>query len=253
LQKTAKKKKSPTHTPPRPHPASDTSAARACASLRVPRAPAWCPGASLPPLREAKRVVLVRHGQSTWNARGRIQGSSDISVLTPKGESQAETSRLMLLSDSFDACFTNPLAGSRRTAEIICKGRGDDRFPDSDLREIDLYSFQDLVQNSFGFCSRATRAGFLFYASPPPPPPPTRRGTGGGPPSVCINRLNQFGLGEMGYAPLNMLETIQTQKTAGLLLYLKVSSILCSPQIAAVDTATVICEMTIMSKRLQIH
>jgi probable phosphoglycerate mutase len=47
-----------------------------------------------------KRVVLVWHGQSTWNAEGRIQGSSDISVLTPKGEYQAETSRQMLLSDS---------------------------------------------------------------------------------------------------------------------------------------------------------
>lgn len=60
----------------------------------------------LPPVTAAKRVVLVRHGQSTWNAEGRIQGSSDYSVLTLKGESQAETSRLMLLDDSFDVCFS---------------------------------------------------------------------------------------------------------------------------------------------------
>lgn len=66
------------------------------------------PGAAemLRGLREAKRVVLVRHGQSTWNEEGRIQGSSDFSILTSKGESQAETSRQMLLSDSFDVCFT---------------------------------------------------------------------------------------------------------------------------------------------------
>ena len=37
----------------------------------------------------AVRFVLVRHGQSTWNAEGRIQGSSDISVLTEKGKRQA--------------------------------------------------------------------------------------------------------------------------------------------------------------------
>jgi probable phosphoglycerate mutase len=97
---------------------------------------------ALPPLLEAKRVVLVRHGQSTWNAEGRIQGSSDLSVLTPKGESQAETSRLMLLSDTFDACFISPLARSRRTAEIIWDSRDKDLIPDYDLREIDLYSFQ---------------------------------------------------------------------------------------------------------------
>lgn len=61
---------------------------------------------NLPPIRASKRVVLVRHGQSTWNAEGRIQGSSDFSVLTQKGEAQAETSRQMLLDDSFDLCFS---------------------------------------------------------------------------------------------------------------------------------------------------
>ena len=42
------------------------------------------------------QVTLVRHGQSTWNKEGRIQGSSDLSVLTQKGESQAEITREML-------------------------------------------------------------------------------------------------------------------------------------------------------------
>lgn len=61
---------------------------------------------SLPGIRAAKRVVLVRHGQSTWNEEGRIQGSSDFSILTKKGEAQAETSRQMLIDDSFDVCFS---------------------------------------------------------------------------------------------------------------------------------------------------
>ncbi|KAJ3703555.1 hypothetical protein LUZ61_007260 [Rhynchospora tenuis] len=98
-------------------------------------------------LRVAKRVVLVRHGQSTWNEEGRIQGSSDFSVLTSKGESQAETSRQMLLSDSFDVCFTSPLIRSKRTAEIIWGSRPKEMLPDSDLREIDLYSFQGLLKH----------------------------------------------------------------------------------------------------------
>lgn len=61
---------------------------------------------SFPKIQVAKRVVLVRHGQSTWNEEGRIQGSSDFSVLTKKGEAQAETSRQMLIDDSFDVCFS---------------------------------------------------------------------------------------------------------------------------------------------------
>jgi hypothetical protein len=47
----------------------------------------------LPALTTLTRVVLVRHGQSTWNAAGRIQGSSDLSVLTVKGEAQAQATR----------------------------------------------------------------------------------------------------------------------------------------------------------------
>lgn len=41
------------------------------------------------------------------------------------------------------------------------------------------------------------------------------------------------------------LTHFQSQKTAELLLDLKVNSIICSPQVAAVDTATAICEVNI--------
>ncbi|TKY67106.1 2-carboxy-D-arabinitol-1-phosphatase protein [Spatholobus suberectus] len=102
---------------------------------------------AFPPIRAAKRVVLVRHGQSTWNAEGRIQGSSNFSVLTKKGESQAETSRQMLIDDHFDACFVSPLARSKKTAEIIWGPRQEPIIPDFDLREIDLYSFQGLLKH----------------------------------------------------------------------------------------------------------
>lgn len=105
------------------------------------------PAVDFPAIKSAKRVVLVRHGQSTWNAEGRIQGSSNFSVLTTKGESQAETSRQMLLDDSFDVCFTSPLARSKRTAEIIWGNRKEPMIPDFDLREIDLYSFQGLLKH----------------------------------------------------------------------------------------------------------
>ena len=47
------------------------------------------PPLPLPSVAASKRVVLVRHGQSTWNAEGRIQGSSDAAVLTEKGKRQA--------------------------------------------------------------------------------------------------------------------------------------------------------------------
>eukprot|EP00252_Welwitschia_mirabilis_P008931 TRINITY_DN211_c0_g1_i1.p1 TRINITY_DN211_c0_g1~~TRINITY_DN211_c0_g1_i1.p1 ORF type:complete len:309 (+),score=42.82 TRINITY_DN211_c0_g1_i1:67-927(+) len=102
---------------------------------------------ALPSIEEAKRVVLVRHGQSTWNEEGRIQGSSDFSVLTHKGVTEAETARQMLLDDTFNVCFHSPLARSKRTAEIIWDFRKGEMIPDNDLREIDLYSFQGLLKH----------------------------------------------------------------------------------------------------------
>eukprot|EP00250_Pteridium_aquilinum_P019516 c24461_g1_i3 orf=971-2173(-) len=102
---------------------------------------------ALPSIPASKRVVLVRHGQSTWNAEGRIQGSSDFAVLSTKGEIQAETSRQMLLSDVFDVCFHSPLARAKRTAEIIWGHRTNPMIAIDDLREIDLYGFQGLMKN----------------------------------------------------------------------------------------------------------
>jgi hypothetical protein len=54
----------------------------------------------LPALRAPARVVLVRHGQSTWNAAGRMQGSSDLSILTAKGEAQAQSTCTTVCSPS---------------------------------------------------------------------------------------------------------------------------------------------------------
>jgi hypothetical protein len=54
------------------------------------------PPLPLPPLTSPKRIVLVRHGQSTWNAEGRIQGSTDFAVLSAKGCNQAQTTCQMV-------------------------------------------------------------------------------------------------------------------------------------------------------------
>ena len=43
------------------------------------------------PLASNKQIVLVRHGQTTWNIEGRIQGSSNESQLTPQGKQQVRT------------------------------------------------------------------------------------------------------------------------------------------------------------------
>ena len=54
------------------------------------------PPLPLPRLKHSKRVVLVRHGQSTWNAHNRIQGSSNFSVLTDMGRAQAQAAHTLV-------------------------------------------------------------------------------------------------------------------------------------------------------------
>eukprot|EP00890_Picochlorum_soloecismus_P006795 jgi/Picsp_1/940/NSC_04425-R1_phosphoglycerate mutase len=91
-------------------------------------------------------VTLVRHGQSTWNARNRIQGSSNFSVLTEKGVYQAEMAAELLKGNVFGHVFVSPLARARQTADKILERvttkRQEIILPS--LREIDLYSFQGM-------------------------------------------------------------------------------------------------------------
>lgn len=110
------------------------------------------PPLPLPNLARPVRVVIVRHGQSTWNAEGRIQGSTDLSVLTDKGVKQAQRTRDMLSGMSFDAVFQSPLARARQTADAILQRHpafqeASARTTEPSLREVDLYSFQGLLKH----------------------------------------------------------------------------------------------------------
>ena len=59
------------------------------------------PPLQLPAINSPKRIVLVRHGQSTWNAEGRVQGSSNFSYLTKRGQAQADTTRILVRQQLF--------------------------------------------------------------------------------------------------------------------------------------------------------
>jgi len=63
-------------------------------------------------------LVLIRHGQSLWNAENRFTGWTDID-LSKKGEYEAEMAGKKLESISFDVVHTSALMRAQRTAEII--------------------------------------------------------------------------------------------------------------------------------------
>lgn len=65
------------------------------------------------------RIMIVRHGQSTYNIEKRIQGRSDASKLTQKGRQDAVRVGKALSNISFNAIYTSPLQRAKETAEII--------------------------------------------------------------------------------------------------------------------------------------
>jgi phosphoserine phosphatase len=91
------------------------------------------------------RVILVRHGQSTWNERGLIQGRKDESILTAKGVEQALSVARALKTVSIDQCFSSPLQRARETARTAVEGHSlEPKFLDS-LCEINLTSWEGLA------------------------------------------------------------------------------------------------------------
>jgi broad specificity phosphatase PhoE len=71
------------------------------------------------------RIYLLRHGQSTGNARGVYQGQANY-PLDPAGIRQAEAlaRRWKTEGISFNRIFSSPLLRARQTAEIISAGLG---------------------------------------------------------------------------------------------------------------------------------
>lgn len=63
-------------------------------------------------------LYLVRHGETTYNAEGRVQGHED-PPLTPLGFRQAKAIADRLASEKIDAVYSSDLVRATSTAEII--------------------------------------------------------------------------------------------------------------------------------------
>jgi len=70
-----------------------------------------------------RSLLLLRHGQSTWNEDGRWQGQAD-PPLSALGEEQAAEAGSRLAELGFGAVASSDLVRARRTAEIIADRLG---------------------------------------------------------------------------------------------------------------------------------
>ena len=68
-------------------------------------------------------MLLLRHGQSTWNAERRWQGLADV-PLSETGRAQARAAGEALRGEGLEGAVSSDLARARETAEIIAEVLG---------------------------------------------------------------------------------------------------------------------------------
>jgi probable phosphoglycerate mutase len=89
-------------------------------------------------------LLLVRHGETDWNAAGRLQGHTD-TPLNELGRRQALTLAEELSGHGIEAVYSSDLARARATAEIVGRRLGLPVVLDPGLREKDWGTWEGLT------------------------------------------------------------------------------------------------------------
>lgn len=89
-------------------------------------------------------LYCIRHGESVYNAAGRIQGQADI-PLSPRGVAQSAALADALAEAQLEAIYASPLVRAAETARPIAERLGLPLVFDDRLREIHAGIFQGLL------------------------------------------------------------------------------------------------------------
>ena len=92
------------------------------------------------------RLVLVRHGETAWNAEHRVQGQLDV-PLNAAGLAQARAVAKVLGEESFDAVYSSDLQRARQTAGPVAQALG-----------LEIVARQELRERHYGIFERLTYA-----------------------------------------------------------------------------------------------
>lgn len=92
----------------------------------------------------ATTILLIRHGETAWNAEKRLQGHLDI-ALNAEGERQAALLGAALAGEPIDHIISSDLQRARQTAEALAHVRGAKVGIDPALRERCYGGFEGLL------------------------------------------------------------------------------------------------------------
>ncbi|HUP01774.1 MAG TPA: histidine phosphatase family protein [Gemmatimonadota bacterium] len=86
---------------------------------------------------DATRFLLVRHGETDYNAEGRWQGCRSDPPLNARGHAQAEAIADVLTGRRVEALYTSPQRRARETAALLSRRLVLEPLVIEDLREMD--------------------------------------------------------------------------------------------------------------------
>lgn len=89
-------------------------------------------------------LVLIRHGETAWNAERRLQGHIDIALNT-EGQRQAEALAAALAGERIDAIVSSDLQRAAQTADAVARRHGLSVARDPGLRERCFGGFEGLL------------------------------------------------------------------------------------------------------------
>jgi 2,3-bisphosphoglycerate-dependent phosphoglycerate mutase len=88
-------------------------------------------------------LVIVRHGQSTWNLENRFTGEVDVD-LTPLGEKEAKKAGRLLKAYHFDKAYTSVLKRAIHSLDIILEETGNIHIPVTRTPALNERNYGDL-------------------------------------------------------------------------------------------------------------
>ncbi len=116
-----------------------------------------------------KRILLIRHGQTDWNAERRWQGHLEV-PLNEEGRQQAEALANYLGDHPITAVYSSDLSRAQQTAEPLAKRLNLAIVSDTRWRELNLGVFQGLTANEikakYSDESRRMREEYLDFVVP---------------------------------------------------------------------------------------
>jgi len=112
---------------------------------------------------------LARHGESTWNELGLVQGHAPGPILTAKGRDQAARLAEQFRDRCLRAIYTSDLARARETATIIGRALGVPCQEDMALRERCFGIFEGRPLSSLHTTSTGIAADRVVDAQARPP------------------------------------------------------------------------------------